>query len=107
MSQTDAKSFVDLLIKDEAFRRQLLSELRGDDDRTPQRLCQLGGDRGLSFTESELVDAWKKSQSTDQRALSDAELAEVTGGAASLSRLSNLMKAACKGEHLPEIVIEL
>ena len=106
MSQTDAKSFVDLLIKDEAFRRQLLSELRSDDDRTSQRLCQLGGRQGLSFTKSELVDAWKESQGTDQRALSDIELEKVTGGTASLSRLSTLMKAACKGEHIPEITIE-
>ena len=106
MSRTHAKSFVDLLIKNESLRQQVLTELP-DDDRTLQRLCQLGGLQGLSFTESEFVDAWKESQSTDQTAISDAELDGVTGGTTSLSKFSSLMRAACKGTHIPDVTIEL
>ena len=101
MSQTDAKSFIDLLIKNEAFRRQLLSELR-DDDRDPKRLCELGGRQGLSFTESELGNAWNESQSTDQRALSDSELAGVTGGT---KELPKLLEAAIKGKVFKKVEI--
>jgi hypothetical protein len=107
MSETHAKSFVDLLIENESLRQQVLTELREDDDRTLQRLCQLGGRQGLSFTEREFVDAWMKSQSTDQSEISDADLDRVTGGTTSLSRFSSLMRAACKGSHLPEVIIEL
>ena len=106
MSQAHAKSFVDLLIKSESLRQQVLTELRDDDDGTLQRLCQLGGRQGLSFTEREFVDAWKTSQGTDQSAISDAELDGVAGGTTSESKLSSLMRAACKGKHLPEVIIE-
>ena len=103
MSQTDAKSFIDLLIKDEAFRRQLLNELR-DDDTDPKRLCELGGRQGLSFNESELGNAWKESQSTDQRALSDSDLGGVTGGTASLSELDGVTGETASLKSLPKLL---
>ncbi len=81
MSQVDAKSFLERVTKNEAFRREVMSKLQEGAERTPQQLIHLGAQHGLTFTETELVDAWEESQSTDQRALSDSELDGVTGGA--------------------------
>ena len=84
MSQADAKSFLERVTKNEAVRRDVMSKLQESAESTPQQLIQLGAQHGLTFTETELADAWKESQSTDQRALSDSELDGVTGGTSEL-----------------------
>ena len=90
MSQVDAKSFFERVTKNEAVRRDVMSKLQESAERTPQQLIQLGAQHGLTFTETELVDAWEESQSTDQRALSDSELDGVTGGTLSDSELDGV-----------------
>ena len=102
MSQVDAKSFLERVTKDEAFRREVMSKLQEDAERTPQQLIHLGAQHGLTFTETELVDAWEESQSTDQRALSDSELDGVTGGTKALPKL---MEAAIKGKVFKQVEI--
>ena len=74
MSQVDAKSFLERVTKNEAFRREVMSKLQEGPERNPQQLIHLGAQHGLTFTETELVDAWEESQGTDRRALSDSEL---------------------------------
>ena len=94
MSQVDAKSFLERVTRDPGLRLAAVTELEGKTGSNSQRLIELGAQHGLTFTETELVDAWKEFQSTDQRALSDSELDGATGGTASLSKL---LEAACKG----------
>ena len=101
MSQADAKSFLERAATSETFHRDLLSELQaGTDDRSPERLIQLGARCGLSFTESELAAALADSQKTSRDELSDAELETVSGGYLPMARpwdelmsaLSNLLR---------------
>ena len=101
MSQVDAKSFLERVTKNEAFRREVMSKLQEGAERNPQQLIQLGAQHGLTFTETELVDAWEESQSTDQRALSDSELDGVTGG----KSLPRLLEAAIKGKVFKKVEI--
>jgi predicted ribosomally synthesized peptide with nif11-like leader len=119
MSQVDAKSFLERVTKNEAFRREVMSKLQEGAERTPQQqLIHLGAQHGLTFTETELVDAWEESQSTDQRALSDSELDGVAGGTlsdsgfdgvtgetASLKSLPKLLEAAVKGKVFKKVEI--
>ena len=118
MSQVDAKSFLERVTKNEAFRREVMSKLQEGAERNPQQLIQLGAQHGLTFTETELVDAWEESQSTDQRALSDSELDGVAGGTlsdsgldgvtgetASLKSLPKLLEAAVKGKVFKKVEI--
>lgn len=97
MSQVDAKSFLERFTKNDAFRREVTSKLQEGAERTPQQLIQLGAQHGLTFTETEIVDAWEESQSTDQRALSDSELDGVIGG--------KLLEAAVKGKVFKKVEI--
>jgi predicted ribosomally synthesized peptide with nif11-like leader len=119
MSQVDAKSFLERVTKNEAFRREVMSKLQEGAEGTPQQLLiHLGAQHGLTFTETELVDAWEESQSTDQRVLSDSELDGVAGGTlsdsqldgvtgetASLKSLPKLLEAAVKGKVFKKVEI--
>jgi predicted ribosomally synthesized peptide with nif11-like leader len=102
MSQVDAKSFLERVTRDPGLRQAAVTELEGKTESTPQRLIELGAQHGLTFTETELVDAWKEFQSTDQRALSDSELDGVTGGTKALPKL---LEAAIKGKVFKKVEI--
>jgi len=96
MSQTDAKSFLERVAKNEEFRQNLMSELATADG-SPQQLIEAGSRDGLTFTESELAEALAERQNASQVELGETELEAVSGGTDALSmqmvmdRMSRMM----------------
>ena len=114
MSQTDARSFLERVAKNEEFLRNLMSEL-GTADGSPQQLIEAGSRHGLAFTESELAEALAERQKTSQVELGDTELEAVSGGTDALrmqmatdrmsrimSTMSNMLK---KQQETPNAIV--
>ena len=104
MSQADARSFVERVATSEAFRRDLMIELQGGAETSPQQLIELGGRHGLTFTASELADVLTGLK-PGHELLSDTELEAVSGGAgealSSMSSMSTLsLQMAMQRENI-------
>ena len=80
MSQADARSFVERVATSEAFRRDLMSELQGGAETSPQQLIEVGGRHGLTFTANELADVLSALKPGHDH-LSETELEAISGGA--------------------------
>jgi predicted ribosomally synthesized peptide with nif11-like leader len=80
MSQADATSFVVRVATNEAFRRDVMSELQGTVETSPEQLVEFGGRYGLTFTATELADVLSASQPGHEQ-LDESELESISGGA--------------------------
>ena len=86
MSQADAKSFLERVVRDPALRQAAMTELGGKTAPTSRRVIELGGRHGLIFNEAELRTAWEEQQRSmggsevSGAELDDAELDSVSGG---------------------------
>ena len=90
MSQTDAKSFLERVAKNEEFLSEpdeRACELSTD---LPEQLIEAGSRDGLTFTESELAEALAERQNASQVELGETELEAVSGGTDAL-RMQTVM----------------
>jgi predicted ribosomally synthesized peptide with nif11-like leader len=78
MSQADARAFVERVATNEAFRGDVMSELQGRAEASPEQLVELGGRHGLTFTANELAEVL--AALTPGQELNDADLESMSGG---------------------------
>ncbi len=89
MSREHARSFLEQLEKDQVLR-QAAAETGAD--HFAERLTALGAERGLSFSESELLAACDEGSATKSGELDDTDLEHVAGGTDKVAVMYEMIK---------------